>query len=193
MLQIHNVIDEVSDGKIIARDWAEHEGVTVHRVGYNHRYGINLGNTAPEICAHFTGKNSTHPEVARATGGQNAYTIMVGREGIIWQCLPLGDVGHHARAWSSKTIGIAVIGDPRYISPTPEQYWALVDACSLVSRVLGTSSDEIKGHDERKGARGDISKACPGRLLSMDQLRYDTHAAMRAHSEAEAVRLGLVP
>jgi len=192
-LEFINIIDEVDDGKPAERDWRNHNGLTIHRVGYDYVKGINLGETAAEISDHFTGKNPKYPGVARATKGENAYTIMIGKLGQAWQCLPLGDIGHHARRWSYKTIGIAVIGDPRYVDLTHEQYWALVDTCSLVSRVLGTSSDEIHGHDELKGGSSDKNKSCPGRLLDMDQLRYAVRMTMRATAESEAIRANLVP
>jgi len=192
-LEFINVISEVDDGYPIDRIWTRHQGITIHRVGYDHLTGIDLGATAVEICAHFTGTNSRYPEVAKATGGQLAYTIMIGKKGEVWQCLPLGDVGHHARRWSSRTIGVAVIGDPRKFEVPHAQYWALVDTCSLIARVLGTSSNQIKGHDERHGARRDRRKRCPGRHLKLSQLRYDVHMVMRHTAELKALHARLVP
>jgi len=188
-----NIIDEVSDGHKIDRVFDDHEGITIHRVGYNHKYGIDLGETAAEICGHFTGRNAQYPEVAKATGGELAYTIMIGKAGVPWQCLPLSDIGHHARRWSYKTVGVAVIGDPRYVPLTNEQYWSLVDVCSIISRVLGTSSVHVKGHDELPGGMRDKTKECPGKLLSMSQLRHDVWRVMRASAEQEALRVGLSP
>lgn len=192
MVEFINIIDEVDDGHPAERDWKNHDGITVHRVGYNYVTGINLGETAAEICHHFTGRNPKYPGVARATRGELPYTIMIGKPGLVWQCLPLGDIGHHARRWSLRTIGVAVIGDPRYVELTHEQYWALVDVCSLLSRVLGTSSNEIQGHDERPRSSRH-RKACPGRLLDMANLRSEVSMVMRASAETEALRANLVP
>jgi len=193
MLSFINIIDRVSDGKFKQRDWGKHDGLGIHRVGYDHLTKVNLGETAPEICDHFTGKNSQYPEVARATGGENAYTIMIGASGAVWQCLPLGDIGYHARRWSYNCVGIAVIGDPRYVELPHKQYWALVDVCVLLSRVLGTSKEQIRGHDELKGGSKNTKKECPGRLLIMDDLRFEVDAVMRSTAENEAHRVGLVP
>lgn len=176
------------------RYWYKHQGITVHRVGYDHPSRINLGDNAIDICAHFTGKNNQYPEVAKATGGQLAYTIMIGAKiNQTWQCLPLSDTGHHARRWSSNTIGIAAIGDFRFHPPTHEQYWALVDSCAIISRVMGTSSAQVLGHDERPGGRRNKSKECPGKLLDMKQLRHDINMVMRGSAERQAVLAGLVP
>ena len=104
-MHVIDVTKEVDDGKPIERNWRRHRGITVHRGGINRQSGIVLGTNAIDICAHFSGQADRYPEVAKATGGHIPYSLIIGDCGSKWQTLPLGDVGHHARVWSSRTIG----------------------------------------------------------------------------------------
>ena len=187
-----NVINRVNDGQPIVRDWSKHKGVTVHRVGEDHETGITLGSDAIAICDHFTGRDATYPEVKQTTGGSNPYSIIIGKLGQRWQCLPLSDVGHHARRWSYLTIGVAVIGDPRHEPLTPEQHWALVDTCVILAGMPGSSSRVIRGHDERKGASRDPRKECPGRLLDLAELRREVELLLLDDWRRRAHEAGLV-
>jgi hypothetical protein len=118
-LKIENVIARVSDGRPQVRDWQKIVGPMIHRVGIDDQTGTVLGFDAVSICDHFTGRDQTYPSVAKATGGQLAYSIMIGGnrgppelDGKIWQTLPLDEIGHHARRFGSMPyLGIGCIGD----------------------------------------------------------------------------------
>ena len=77
MLELRNVIELVDDGHTVERNWHNFQGITVHRVGEDAETGIVLGATAEEICDHFSGRNKTYPEVAKATGNENPYGVIV--------------------------------------------------------------------------------------------------------------------
>jgi N-acetyl-anhydromuramyl-L-alanine amidase AmpD len=179
-LPIVNVIKEVDDGKPGPRDILQLDTVAVHRVGKDMKFGIDLGDTAVEICAHFTGKVKQYPEVAKATGGQIAYTFMIsgdhgdrGYDGMIWQCLPLSDVGHHAKRFSKRAVGIAVIGDPRVKPCSPKQYNSLIWLCSKIVSAIHQPPGQVRGHMELPNASSDPTKECPGELLPMIEVRRD--------------------
>lgn len=185
---IINVIGECDDGKPGDRDPAQLKRIGVHRVGRDMRYGIKLGDTAPEICAHFTGKNREFPEVAKTTGKENAYTFMIGGDlgdpqwnGVVWQVLPVYDIGKHARRWSEICLGIGLIADPRIKPCSRKQRDALIDLCVELCQMLHIDPAKtdakgvpyLAGHDELPGGSRDLDKACPGDLLIMNELRRD--------------------
>ncbi len=84
-MEIVNVIDRVSDKKKTDRDWRELDGAMIHRVGVDDETGVVLGYDAVSISDHFTGRNTHYPTVARATGGQIAYSLMIGGDRIYWR------------------------------------------------------------------------------------------------------------
>jgi hypothetical protein len=199
-LTIINVIDLVDDGKPAPRNFDQCDTVAVHRCGKDLIYGIDLGDTAEEICAHFTGRNDRYPDVAKATGGQLAYSLMIGGDlgdprwdGVIWQCLPVDDVGFHARRWSKPAIGVALIADPRKKPPSAKQRDALIDLLALLSVGFGFDPFKaIKGHDELPGGSGDPNKRCPGPLLPMNPLRADVADIVRDGARQRLYEAGMV-
>ena len=132
---------------------------TVHRTG--------LGETAAEIAEAFTGGC---PEAAAVTGHCMPYTHVIRRDGRIEQAIPWTQVGPHAAAWNTRSASVAVVGDFRREKPTAEQWDSLVWIATVASLLIG-GADGIYGHDELDGSRRDVSKACPGKLLSMQLLR----------------------
>jgi hypothetical protein len=188
---VENVIDRVDDGNPQIRDAEALEGALIHRVGIDDQTGIILGFDAVAICDHFTGHNRAYPEVAQATGGNLAYSIMIGGDrgpdpeldGKIWQCLPLDEIGHHARRFGSAPyLGIACIGDFRKgigRAISGRQRASLIDFLVLICAAYGWDPYRaIKGHGEVAGTH-DGSKspgepaACPGDLINMNILRDD--------------------
>ena len=194
-MRIVDIIDEVADGKHQHRDLESMRGVAVHRVGHE------LGDDAVEICRRFT----DDPEVARYTGGQVPYTLIIGgsdgpstNDGCVWQCLPLDEIGHHARRWSVPYLGLACIGDFRHAPPTDAQYHALVDVLAeLCAGFRWDPYQRIKGHGEIKDAHDgskapDQANACPGHLLNTNALRYDVERMMLELARLRLSESGLV-
>ncbi len=192
-LQVIDVIDQVYDGKDNERDWEAAEGIMLHRCGVDLKWGNVLGYTGLEVAKAFIGQKPEWAEVAKATGGQNAYTIMVGSDlgppefnGKVWQCLPMDEIGWHGRRFSRGYIGYSWIADPRK-KPLSESAWnTMVELCARTCVARNWDPYKaVKGHGEVPGSH-DGSKApgknnaCPG--LSQQKLnvfRDDVAVRMR--------------
>jgi hypothetical protein len=141
------------------------EGITIHRIG------DTLGKDGYEITRAF--RNREKYQAGWYTGGRVPYTFLILPDGAIDQMLPLWDVGPHALRWSSKSIGIACLGDFRKHEPTPAQW---ISACELSAALYLwiNGGAWIKGHDELQGGSSDPTKSCPGARWSMQNFRRDT-------------------
>jgi len=202
---IENVIPEVYDGNSQFRDWTKLEAFYVHRVGVDSKSGIVLGHNAVEICNVFTGKDPRWPEVSRVTGGQLAYSLMIGGDlgpadydGRVWQCLPLEEIGHHARRFSKHGLGIGLIFDGRVAPASAAQYGSLVDLLALLCVAFGKDPYRvIKGHGEERASH-DGSKApggvnaCPGDLLVMNHVRDDVATLVQDNARRQLFDSGLI-
>jgi len=198
MSDIVNIIEESYDGNRQIRR-GDIEGIMLHRCGYDLQSGIILGVNGNEISDIFTGKDPRFPAVTKATGGQNPYTLYIGghREanGVIWQALPLNEIGHHAKRWSPGYIGIGCIGDYRSEAPSGAQYAALVDlVAQLCSAFAFDPYRAIRGHGEvQKGDKAlDQPGACPGLHLVMNNVRYDVEQIMKEKACRGLAERGLV-
>lgn len=204
MQKVRNLINFAADGRQKQRDRDELEGIMVHRCGVDLRTGTVLGYEARGVVSEFLGRGS-YPEVAKATGGENAYTIMIGGnlgpaefDGAIWQLLSLDEVGHHARRFSAKYLGVALIADPREQPCSPMQYGSLVDFCAEVCAGWGWDPYKmIRGHGEVRGAHGGNKApgepyACPGDLLDMNGLRYDVETMIKDQARSRLADAGLI-
>lgn len=196
-MHVENIISKVFDGKYLERGLSGLRGLMVHRVGMDLK--INpphvMGHDALTICQAFQGKIPEWVEAARAVGYQNPYSVIIGGDGgprefngWIWQCLPLDELGYHARAWSRGYIGIACIGDFRVRPPSRAQRSALLCTLAQLCARFGMNPYKaVKGHGEVPEAH-DGSKApgkpyaCPGDLLGMDLLRDDTMQIMKSRA-----------
>ncbi len=205
MRTITNIIEYADDGQHAERDFEKLEGIAIHRCGVDLRYGIELGFSAPDICDAFLGRRPEFADVAKATGGENAYSIYIGGDlgpsefnGQIWQALPLSETGYHARRFSTPYLGIGLIGDFRFEPPSDEQYnsliWLLTELCRAFTF---DPYKQIAGHGELKGAH-DGSKApgkpnaCPGDLVVMNHVRDDAAVAMRESARMVLFESGLI-
>lgn len=207
-MKIANVIKRVYDDSKRERNWEKLHGAMIHRVGVDDQTGIVLGYDAISISDHFTGKDGQYPSVAKATGGELAYSIMIGGDrgpprfdGKIWQTLPLDEVGYHGRRFSVPYLGIGCIGDFREgvgQPMSPKQYNSLVDSLVLVCNAFSWDPyRDLKGHGEVPKAH-DGSKApgrpaaCPGDLLNLNFLRDDVATLIRDNARRYLHAAGLV-
>ena len=162
-LKFTDVIKQCDDGKHRTREpLTDIDTIAVHRIGKS------LGEDAITICRRFI----DDPEVAKYTGGEvpYAFIIGVGPGSTIWQCLPISEIGAHARRWNKQAIGVACIGDFRKHDMPDVQYAQLIKLLACLQ--FGFPRDlEIKGHDELPGASSDPNKKCPGDKLSMRAVR----------------------
>lgn len=178
-LEFTDVISQCDDGKHRIREpLATIDTIAVHRIGKS------LGEDAITICRRFI----DDPEVAKYTGGEVPYGFILGAGGTIWQCLPISEVGAHARRWNKQAIGVACIGDFREHMMPPFQYKRLIHLLACLQ--FGFPRDlEIKGHDELPGASSDPNKKCPGDKLPMQQVRD----AVRTYLDGDHLReIGIV-
>jgi hypothetical protein len=196
-MRVEYVIEQAFDGGYLERDINAIQGIMVHRVGVDlkARPPTVVGRSALEICQAFQGKVKHLLDVARATGYQNPYTVIIGgdqvgavHDGTIWQVMPLDEVGWHARRWSRGYIGVACIGDFRVQAPSRRQRAALVFTLAVLCGRLGLLPyKQIKAHGEVAGAHDGTKapgqpNACPGDLLNMDLLRDDVALVLKARS-----------
>lgn len=179
-MKIVDIVDQVDDGKPRLRDFDKIRCFAVHRVGrlLNRKLAVvsNLGRTAEQICDRFL----NDPEVAKYTGGEIPYTFIIEEDGTIKQCLPIDDVGQHARRWNTIALGIAVIGDFRHEDPTPSQWVSLVDLLVALCEAWAVDPTEaVRGHSELKGGSIDPEKRCPGGRLDMVRLRDEVASLIK--------------
>ena len=155
-LEIIDIIDEVDDGKHQERDWQKVQGLMLHRCGVNLVDDKVLGYDAVSVIEAFLGRRPVWEEVAKATGYQNAYTLLIGSDcgpseydGKVWQALPLDEIGHHARRFSRGYIGIGFIADPRRKVLSPKAWAAGIELCAKLSVGFAFNPYKtIKGHGE---------------------------------------------
>lgn len=168
-----SVIDctkELDDGRHRERNEDQIDSLIIHRVGKDHRTKANLGDTGPEIALKFL----HDPAIAKYTGGQNPYTFYIGKDGTIWQALPVDEVGNHARKWNKRGIGIACIGDFRDTAPSVEQFNACLNLCTYLLKCLGLRHDAVGGHSEfGASATNSPNKECPGSRFDVPYLRHE--------------------
>ena len=159
-LNFVNVIDQCDDGKPVERDLEGIDTIAVHRIGKS------LGEDAVTICRRFI----DDPKVAKYTGGEVPYTFIISDEGTIWQCLPVSEIGAHARRWNAQALGVACIGDFRKHEMPPVQHKKLIKLCAALQ--FGFPNElVVKGHDELPGGSSDPDKRCPGDKLDMNEVR----------------------
>jgi hypothetical protein len=191
-VKIIDISKQVDDGKKRIRDFSAVDTIAVHRVGWilkrDGSLSSKIGDTAEEICEAFT----SNPEVSKYTGGEIAYTLMVERDGTIKQCLPVDEIGAHARRWNKQAIGVACIGDFRHEEMGPDQRSALEDLLTLLC--LSFNLDPlraIRGHDELPGGSANPEKRCPGNRLIMGDLRRSVKALIQERGREELTEAGL--
>lgn len=202
MRQIYDVIEQCKDDKKQERNYDAVQGFMVHRVGVDLQTKVVLGYEAVSVCAAFTGKDPQWEAVAKVTGYQNAYTFMIGGQhgheehnGRIWQCMHLDEIGHHARRYSGRYMGIGIIGDPREEPMSPEQHGSLVDL--LVELCIGWAKNPyqaIVGHGEVPEAHGGEKAPnepawCPG--FDMTPIRLEVAAIIQERGRQRLHELGL--
>ena len=157
-------IAESSDGTRTYVDLLTRSLMVIHR--------CELGDTAEDIAHAYR----TRPSAAAVTGGEMPYTFVVQRDGVIEQALLLSDVGPHARRWSPRGFGVAVIGDFRMREPSPAQ-WEAVRALGHVCTGFLGGCGRIVAHDELEGGMSDATKACPGSWFGMARMRDEIRQA----------------
>lgn len=200
-MRIHNIIKQVHDGRPQQRS-ENIGGIVVHRTGINAKTGIAIGTNALDIASAFIGKRPEWKDVAKATGHQNAYTFYIGGEheepGKIWQAIPIGELGWHARRFSRAWLGIALIGDYRVEQLHPLTRDSLIELCKALCRAYQLDPrTQIKGHGEIPEAHGGDKApgrpaACPGDNVDMDLIRHHVYAEMRQDDMFHLQRLGVV-
>lgn len=177
-----NRIEDCYDGKTREID---HSGL---RLACVHR--IDVGETAAEIAESF------RTDLASYTGGEMPYALILRRDGVWEQALRLYDYAPHARKWSSKAIGLGLVGDFRNHQAPDAQLIGLWNMLQIMRDMLG-GVDKIVAHDELPGGSRDPNKACPGWNLQVSDLRWELYhdpgpRLRSVDARAELERLGVV-
>lgn len=147
--------------------------VVVHRIEVSQEdpsYADTAGDVARFFAEHEIGK--------KATGGAMPYPILIAPDGSIVQTVPLERITPHARSHNKTGIGVGCLGDFRAREPSPAQLRSLVLVCASLCRSFEVNFDSVSGHDELTEASSDPDKECPGRAISMDELRRSVAEAM---------------
>ena len=201
MPKIENAIERARDHRDQERVQEKITGIMVHRCGVDLETGVILGYDGPTVSDAFTGRALEWAEVARATGGQNAYSIMIGGDlgpaefdGQIWQLLDLDEIGWHGRRFSKGYVGVAVIGDFRAVVGKPlsqSQFDAMIWFVSGLCASLGLPASSVVGHGEVKGAHGGskapgMPAACPGDHVDMEHVRRLVESSIALASQGAA-------
>lgn len=197
-MKIVDIIKQVDDGKHRTRDFDKIKIFAVHRVGrlLNSSGDVvnDIGRTAEEICDAFL----NDPAVSKYTGAEIAYTFIIEGDGVIKQCLPIDDVGQHARRWNTSALGIALVGDFRHEHPNEPQFNALCDLLvDLCSAWALDPRDAVRGHTELPGATADAAKRCPGDKIAYDEsgmegVRYEVVRLMKDSARLRLLNYGVV-
>jgi len=202
MIEIRNVTTDVDDGRHRQRDSGALNRIAVHRCGVDLVWDNLIGYDAISICEAFTGRNPKWAEVAKATGGEIPYSFMIGGnlgpdefDGVIWQTLPVLEIGAHARRWNTTAIGVAMISDPRVRAVSDAQRQALIDLVSELCQAFKINpegSDRsgvwyLAGHDELPGSSSDPNKRCPGKHAPMGELRASVAMKIARANKVEAL------
>lgn len=167
--RVTNVIDRLDDGRHRERNLDAIKRIAIHRVGVDKKLGLSLGKNGLEVAKQFL----HNPEVAKYTGGENPYTFIVDPDGTIWQCLPVDEVGAHARRWNVPALGVAFYGDFRVDSPTDAQF---ARGLSLVRHLIGALGLEpwvVEAHTELPGSSSAPGKECPGEKFDLEFFRTE--------------------
>lgn len=166
-LVVRDRINECSDGNVRFHQPGAIELTTMHRISLT---GLRIPDDeldGPVMCAAFQDPK----KLGGYTGDENPYPFLVrAPEGMIEQLTPLREITAHARAWNSRAVAIAVVGNFNFHEPDRRQWDAAVLLAAAISQALGVP---ICGHDELEGASRDPAKRCPGRLWRMSMFRAD--------------------
>ena len=157
--------------RLKAREHSEITGVIVHRIEVSQE-DASYGDTPAEVARFFR----EHPIGVKATGGDMPYPILIDRDGVVTQTVPLRLVTPHAKAHNPRTVGVGVIGDFRKVPPPSLQRAAAIAVCAALLTRFGLTAEAISGHDELQGGSSDPDKICPGPGLSPDDVRNEVRA-----------------
>jgi hypothetical protein len=152
-------------------------GVVVHRIEVSQE-DPDYRDSPPEVLRFF----ERHPTGVAATGGKMPYSVLIEADGAVTQIVPLLRVTPHARAHNPTTIGVACLGDFRRQVPAYAQRQSLVVVLGELLHALGRDEQSLKGHDELQGGTSDPNKECPGRHLSLIELRRDVALQLQQES-----------
>jgi hypothetical protein len=203
MIQIRDVTKDVADGSHRRRDAHAIKRIAVHRCGVDLVWSNLIGYDAITICDAFADRDPHWVDtVAKATRCEIPYTLMLGGnlgpdeyDGVIWQTLPMLEIGAHARRWNHVAIGVAVIADPRVRPLSDKQHANLVELLSDLTQAFkidplaidDDGSPFLAGHTELPGASKDPNKQCPGKYLPMANLRQQVAEASAKANKTRAL------
>ena len=165
-LIIRDVILECNDGKISTRE--DPSILVVHRISFALDDVCPVPDEildGPKIAGMY--RDTCKYRAGSYTGGQMPYTFVVLQDGTIDQCLPVRELGPHAKRWSWPGVSLAVVGDHRRRQPPEGQWFAVI----LFAALWHAAGLDLHGHTELDGASDDPLKRCPGKYLSMDVVR----------------------
>ena len=110
----------------------------------------------------------------------NGYHLMIGPDGRIFLCRPMGWSGGHCLGHNAHSIGVCLIGNYDLGHDTPVSQWegyrTLVQVLALLCLRFKIPVERIYPHSRF------AAKTCPGTGVSMQTLLGGVHQAMISHS-----------
>lgn len=104
--------------------------------------------------------------MATYTAGLFPYHVMIRRDGVAEQAIPLDTAGAHAQRYNVNTLAVAYIGEHDCNAKQRETLEQVVTALCLHTRTFA-----IVGHSDLPGSSRDPAKVCPHLSFPMDAVR----------------------
>lgn len=150
-----------------------------------HLAAVEVGRRIDEVVVHHTWSPAAgdYRGIATVQGvrryhtdvrgwSDNGYHVMIGSDGAIFLCRPMGRQGAHVAGRNAHTIGVSFIAN--FDRDDPSRYGGLSAGHGVVAALLerfGLSAEAIRFHREF------ANKTCPGLKLGLAQFRRDVAAA----------------
>ena len=118
----------------------------------------------------------------------NGYHVMIGSDGAIFLCRPMGRSGAHVAGRNAHTIGVSFIAN--FDRDEPAEYGGMETGHEVVAALLerfDLSTRDIRFHREF------AAKTCPGLKLGLAQFRQDVDEAAVNAASAARPKIVLLP
>jgi len=142
------------------------------------------GNNAEEIARWFYDN-----PLEGKTGKRMPYHFVVLSDGVVEQAVKLKFEAPGALKLNKNGIQLAVLGDFRRETPTPEQLKAVQELCLFL---VAWNKCSITGHTDSPGASSNPNKICPGKHLSASWITLRVKEALEEKAKAELLKQNIL-
>ena len=142
-------------------------------------HGAALGDGLPRIRAYAR----YHVESLGWPG--IGYHFGVTKDGTIYRTNPLEVISYHVGGYTSRSVGVVLVGHYDVEDPPSEQMAAAKHLCAWLCSTLGLGPESVRGHREFPGAH----KTCPRLKISMASFRGGVRRILEGEEEPPAVKV----